>query len=309
MPRLSEVGEAGALKLIENLTKRYYGGALPYWDDAAAVKVGDRWLIISIDGTHSEYSLWPWMSLEDLGYRVIIGAATDVIAKGGQPFAVAVSLGAPASATTEDLKELMKGVTMALEALGAELLSGDTNRSPRGWWLDAASLGWAEKLIPADFHPGKLCATSCLGYSALNEAVAEGCEIPEDLLVKAVKPEPPLNFLKVVEGAVAATDISDGITSLLKQLVRRGLSARLYEGVICEEVLTALEGCGKDAAWALNHLGEEYVIVYQGGKCVKETGEVSESGMARVIIGEKEVVYGWDNFLGRSRARFRTSGT
>lgn len=309
MPKLSDVGEVGALKLIEGLTRRYYGGGLPYWEDAAAVRVGRRWLVISVDGTHSEYSLWPWMSLEDLGYRVVIGAAADVIAKGGKPFAAAVSLGAPASATTEDLEELVRGVTMALDTLGAELLGGDTNRSPRGWWLDVTALGWADRLVPADFGPGRLCATSCLGYSALNEAVAEGCEIPEDLLVKAVKPEPPLDFLKVVEGAVAATDISDGVTSLLKQLVRRGLSARLHEGAICGEVLTALEGCGRDAAWVMNHLGEEYVIVYQGGVCVKEIGEVSESGTARVIIGEKEVVYGWDNFLGRSRARFRASGT
>ncbi len=302
LPRLAEIGEAGALKIIEKITRKYYGG------DAAAVKVGERWLVISIDGTHSEYSLWPWMSLEDLGYRVVVGAATDVIAKGARPFGVAVSIGAPASATIEELGDLMRGVTMGLDVLRAKLLGGDMNRSPRGWWVDAVALGWADRLVPAEFAPGKLCATSCIGYSALNEAVAEGCEVPEDLLVKAVKPDPPLGFLKVSKAAIAATDISDGITSLLKQLVKGDLLARLYESAVCEEVLSVLEECGKDVAWVLNHLGEEYVIVYQGKKCIKEIGEVSESGMARVAIGEKEVAYGWDNFLGRSRILFRTSG-
>ncbi len=301
MPKLSEVGEAGALKLIEALTRAHYGGDLPYWEDAAAVKVGDKWLIISIDGTHSEYSLWPWMSLEDLGYRVVTGSVTDVIAKGGEPFGVAVSLGAPASAAMEDLEELMRGIIMALDTLGAQLLGGDTNRSPRGWWVDVVAMGWARRLVPADFVPGKLCATSCLGYSALNEAVAEGCEIPEDLLVRAVKPEPPTGFMRVAREAMAATDISDGVSSLLKHLVRRSLSARLYEGAVCEDVLNALEGCGKDATWVLNHLGEEYVIVYQGGECVCEVGELTESSAPSVSLGSKPVVLGWDNFLGRSR--------
>ena len=300
MPRLKEVGEAGALKLIEVITRHRYGGDLPYWDDAAAVKVGDRWLVVSIDGTHSEYSLWPWMSLEDLGYRVVIGAATDVIAKGGEPFGAAVSLGAPASAATEDLEELMRGVVMGLDALDAELLGGDTNRSPRGWWVDAVAMGWARRLVPADFAPGKLCATSCLGYSALNEAVAEGCEVPEDLLVRAVKPEPPTGFLRVAGEAVAATDISDGASSLYKHLVRRGLSARLHEGAVCEDVINALEGCGRDAAWVLNHLGEEYVILYQGGECLCDVGEIIESGEPGVRLGDKPVELGWDNFLGRS---------
>lgn len=301
LPRLSEVGEVGALKLIEALTRAYYGGDLPYWEDAAALKVGDKWLIISIDGTHSEYSLWPWMSIEDLGYRVVIGSATDVIAKGGMPFGVAVSLGAPASSEIGDLKELMRGVIMALDTIGAQLLGGDTNRSPRGWWVDAVAMGWARRPVPANFVPGKLCATSCLGYSALNEAVAEGCEVPEDLLVRAVKPEPPTDFTRISEKAVAATDISDGVSSLLKHLVRRGLSARLYEGVVCEDVLNVLEGCGKDAAWVLNHLGEEYVIVYQGGDCLCEIGELIESDTPGVSLGDKPVELGWDNFLGRSR--------
>jgi len=301
MPRLSEVGEAGALRIIESVVKPYYGGALPYWDDAAAIRVGGRWLIISIDGTHSEYSLWPWMSLEDLGYRVVIGAATDVIAKGGKPFGVAVSIGAPASATTDELEDLMKGVTMALEALGAELLGGDTNRSPRGWWVDAAALGWGEKLVPADFRPGDLCATSCLGYSALNEAMAQGCEVPEDLLVKAIKPEPPLNFTETAKEATAATDISDGATSLLKQLRRAGLKAELTKEAICEEVATALKQCGKDEAWALNHLGEEYVITYQAPTCTNLIGTLTKTNKPSIKLHNKPITKGWDNFLGRTQ--------
>lgn len=303
MPKLGEVGEVGALKLIESLIGSRYGGPLPYWDDAAAVRAGGGWLVVSIDGTHSEYSLWPWMSLEDLGYRVVVGAAADVIAKGGRPFAAAASLGAPASATTEDLGELIRGITMALDALGAASLGGDTNRSPRGWWLDAVVLGWAGRLVPAGFRPGRLCATSCLGYSALNEAVAEGCEVPEDLLIKAVKPEPPLNYLRLAEGSTAATDVSDGLASLHKHLARAGLSARIFEGAVCEDVLAALEGCGKGVEWILNHLGEEYVILYQGSDCVCEVGELEESGTPRITINGAELVLGWDNFLGRSRLR------
>src|SRR5882724_1344488 len=98
-------------------------------DDAAVLAPGRAPLVWTIDaaveGVHFRRS---WMSLEDVGWRSLMAAASDLAAMGASPRGVLSSLVLPEAFGDGDLESLARGQADAARALGTAVIGGNLSR-------------------------------------------------------------------------------------------------------------------------------------------------------------------------------------
>ncbi len=306
---MSRFTEDDAIKaLLKELVNAYKRIPFGFMDDAAAITLGNKWILIKVDGTSIQGSRYPWMSLGDLAYRVIAGAVTDVIAKGGYPVAVATSLGIPPDMDLKDLKEMGRGIRDFLEEHKIPYAGGDINSSDKSGWIDAVVIGLADNVISnRPFEAGdKVCVTGCLGLSSIPAIIhytGRGKEYLPKVARKISRPKIPAEFLRIACSAKASTDVSDGLESLRKVLRLNGVGLKLYKQVpICPEVREFMEMFGVSLKEILAFMGEEYVIVFvPKDECPAQChviGEVIEEPAGEVVLEGRALEGGWDNFRG-----------
>ncbi len=315
LKELRITGEDKAIKAIQEVIGDLCtGGLLGINDDASAINVMDT-LLIKIDGTSESASRYPWMGLDDLSYRVLASASTDIIAKGGRPEYALISLGIPPSRTLKDLISLAKGVKEFLSKYGMKLLGGDLNASTNdiGIWIDAVVLGRVRgRLISIKgVEDGDLlCLTGCIGRSAIpaiiNYVLRDSSRLSNELMESIRRPEIPLNFLKFTNLVKAATDISDGLRSISRLLKLNNVTLTIYEDLpLCEDVVEFIEKHSISKDLILRFLGEEYVIAYtrRDGRCPKGLAlGMLAKGRPEIVFRGERVRWGWDNFRGYSQS-------
>jgi thiamine-monophosphate kinase len=123
---------SGEKERLERLRSLFGGTPLPsgvrvgIGDDAAVLAPVDRSIVWTIDaaveGVHFRRD---WMSLEQVGWRSIMAAASDVAAMGAAPLGVLSALILPTSFGDEDLGALARGQADAARALGTAVLGGN----------------------------------------------------------------------------------------------------------------------------------------------------------------------------------------
>lgn len=100
-------------------------------DDAALLELGEGRLVVTVDeqveDTHFRLG---WLSMEDLGWRATMSAASDVAAMGGRAGMIFASLVVPRSLDDDDLLALARGQRRAADALGARIAGGNLARGP-----------------------------------------------------------------------------------------------------------------------------------------------------------------------------------
>jgi thiamine-monophosphate kinase len=192
-------------------------------DDAAVLAVPDGHVLHTstdtlIEGRHFLPETLP----EDVGFRAVATAASDLAAMGAEPLGMTLAL------TLPDRNELWlngfsQGLAAAVLRFDLPLVGGDTTRgersitvtvlgtTPRGEWLSRAGA-----------RPGdRVCVSGTVGDAAMALAVLQG-EIPpdglpspsatENLLKRFSHPEPRLGLGIQLRGrASAAIDLSDGL--------------------------------------------------------------------------------------------------
>lgn len=305
---ISKFSERELIEVITDLLSEYYT-RIPfgYLDDAGALRISGKWFLLKIDGTSFKTSRYPWMGFDDLAYRVALGAAVDVIAKGGTPIALTASVGLQKDMTLEDVKEVARGLRDSCQALGTLFLGGDLNTSEDGW-LDVAVLGISEKPISnKGLKPGyKVYSTKCLGISSIPALTHYEKVLDDRVLEKFLKtlrrPDPPLKFLKNLSEVRASTDISDGLESLRSILRMNNVAMKLREESVCKEILNVSEQYSINLEKILRYMGEEYSIVaftdLEMPKDYVLIGEVVEGPPGHVYLEERELHGGWDNLRG-----------
>ncbi|GAB6148459.1 hypothetical protein JCM10135_10010 [Stetteria hydrogenophila] len=274
---------------------------------------------MSIDGYSSVESRPWWVSWRDWGWRAVAAALSDVVAAGGEPFAVVVSLGVRRPG---DALEVMEGVREAAVAHGVAVAGGDLNRAFGEEWIDVAVVGrplrWVRR---AGAEPGDaVVQVGELGYGGLAQAVTDGRlrvdDVPRSLLERAARPRVPRGFELVARecGVKAAIDNSDGWAYSLAQLAAAsGVSVRLDRVVVDEEVGRVVEehGLGPVDRFGLNSW-EDYniaaAVARSEAECVLEhcerlglkcwlVGEIVEARGALVAYkGEAVEIKGWSSF-------------
>jgi thiamine-monophosphate kinase len=166
---------------------------------------------------------------EAVGDLAVFHAVSDVIASGGVPKLLSLSLLLPSDVTIDYAKGIMKGIDDAANELGITIVSGDTKRNS-SVALVITVIGVVpidNRLLRSGARAGDLVVvTGSIGTMfAASVALQSDAEIPETLkplfVNSIVSQRPPVAFgLAVADAKIASacTDISDGIVGALKDI-------------------------------------------------------------------------------------------
>jgi len=188
-------------------------------DDCALLHLesGEQ-LATSIDtllpGVHFPEDAFP----EDIGFRAVAVAVSDLAAMGARPLGMTLALTLP-EADDFWLNTFSQGLAEAVSAFGIPLVGGDTTRGPLTISVQVmGALPEGKALLRDGAQPGdRVCVTGFLGDAAgalafLNDQWQPPAEHAEYLLSRFYRPTPRLELGRSLLGkATAAIDISDGL--------------------------------------------------------------------------------------------------
>jgi thiamine-monophosphate kinase len=210
---------------------------------------GPQGLLINIDGYAASMSRLPFMSWSDWGYKSTVASASDIIASGGRPIAIAYSVGAT---SVDVLEEVAKGVGEASRDVRAKVYKADSNRSTADAWIDVAVVGTTSRPVTrSGATPGDVVVqVGYLGYGSLAYKIMKSevslRDVEEDIIRKMARPRPHVDAAEAISRyAHASSDNSDGWLVTLNNIARSsGVLISLEEVVVdpqLEGLLTAEE--------------------------------------------------------------------
>lgn len=262
--------------------------------DDAAVLGG---LVLSTDLTVEDVHFErPWLDLDDLGYRAVSVALSDLGAMGARPVAVLWSLALPDEGV-EAVRVLGAGVREATAAAGAVLAGGDLSRSPGPLMMDVVAVGRADDpVLRSTASPGEdVWVTGVLGGAAgAVSAWREGQTPGPGLMRRFRRPDPPLGLLgelRALGWASAGIDVSDGLLADAAHVATAsGVCLSIDEGRV--PVDPGLEALPADRRLELALSGgEDYEILFTAPATVRERleawgarGLAGRSGAGRPVL-------------------------
>jgi thiamine-monophosphate kinase len=209
--------EDDVLERIASILARDHirGGEVHIGDDAAVLlpTVGET--LISTDvcvaGVHLDTTLFP---IEDLGYKAVVTAFSDIAAMGGRALACVVGVIAPSGG---DLDALHHGMAEASQFVNAPIVGGDVTRG-RDFAVAVTVLGECAgrgAVLRSGARPGDtLMVTGPLGRAAAGlRRRREGTPLNDELVTAHRRPWPCLaeGVAARDAGAHAMMDLSDGL--------------------------------------------------------------------------------------------------
>lgn len=275
--RLSDVGERGFIsRSMGILADVWISGGLAPGDDASSYYLAGLWLLLKIDGFSAHSSKYPWNRWGDLGWKAATSCASDIVAKGGTPYAYLISLGAPASFPLEDMLELVNGFKEALKLYGGVFAGGDTNSSKEDIWVDVACIGSTNTdPIPRGGQPrDRILITGRFGYSGLARIYYERflkgeiniMDIPEEVIRATSRPVARVGaehvlrrYRRCIRGAV---DVSDSLAESLYLISEfSGYEIELHEIPVDPRAMEIARDIRADPIDIVFNGGEEYELV------------------------------------------------
>lgn len=191
-------------------------------DDAAVLAPFVGQALISTDvavlGVHLDESLFP---LEDLGFKAVAAAVSDLAAMGARPKGAVIAVSSPPGT---DLEELHRGIADAAVITSCPIVGGDLTR---GHDVSVAVTVFGEcpgkgAVLRSGARPGeKILVTGPLGRSAAGlRRRRAGAPLTDELVVAHRRPWPRLaeGVAARNAGASAMMDLSDGLGLDLNRL-------------------------------------------------------------------------------------------
>jgi thiamine-monophosphate kinase len=210
-----ELGPGREFDAIRALVAQWGPLAVGVGGDCAVLDVPGRLVVstdTSVEGVHFRRD---WLTAAEVGYRATTAALSDLAAAAASPLGVLVAMTVPRD-WQRDLSALAVGIGDAVRRAGTVIVGGDTTRGPV-LSLTVTVLGSAERpLTRAGARPGDhvYVTGEFGGPAAAVRALAAGQQPSAPVLSHFVRPVARLAEAKwlVEHGAVAAIDISDGLT-------------------------------------------------------------------------------------------------
>mgnify|MGYP000439197548 FL=1 len=204
------------------LRKALDGVGLDALDDGASLRVGDREVVVSIDGHTVDPIFFPG---GDLGRLAISGAVNDVAVMGARPVAILDAIIVEEGYSMEKLRRLVRSMNETAQEARVAIISGDFKVMPRGHLdrvvITTCSIGLLEagrRILDSGARPGdKVIITGPIGdHGIALMSAREGLEFETELR-SDVAP-----IWCVVEAALKAGEVR-----AMKDPTRGGLSAAL----------------------------------------------------------------------------------
>ncbi len=328
-----KLGDLGELKILERLRERFPPRSgdvvLGIGDDAAAVKVAGRLMLLSTDtmteGVHFDPLLFtPYQ----IGFKLISSNVSDLFAMGGKPLWCLLNLTLPPDTETDFIDDFLEGLSAGLDRYGLDLVGGDITGSSASITTTLTVSGLAgERLVtrsgasPGDrlYLSGPLGEAAC-GFEILRRigrpvrlergetlGLSLAWNTVETLLRRFLLPE--AHELSDHLGQITAMiDISDGLFLDLTRLCRESsVGALLYEERIpvTEALREGAAFLGIDPYSLITSGGEDYRQLFTSRAPLSrftEIGEIREEGLSimRNSGSEEEIISaGFQHFASR----------
>jgi thiamine-monophosphate kinase len=243
-------------------------------DDAAALIVPpNSELIVSTDSsvldTHFTDDLFP----EDVGYKAVASAVSDLAAMGAEPVGMTLALTVP---SVDDLwlHGLSQGLARACHEYRLPLVGGDTTRGPLS--LTLTVMGFCprnEKLLRSGARVGdKICVSGCLGDAAFGLAIMQGkyrgltldFDDQEYLVGRFTHPTARLDLgCQLRQCATSCIDLSDGLLQDAAHVANAsGVRFSIHSSAVpLSTALVSAVGGAQALEYALSG-GEDYELLF-----------------------------------------------
>lgn len=236
-------------------------------DDAAVIEPGRGALVWTVDASvEGVHFLRDYLSFEDVGYRSMMAAASDLAAMGARPLGALSALVLPRDFSDADLEALARGQDEAARSLGMAVIGGNL---ARGTELSVTTTVLGEATRPLLRNGADASDVIALagpvglaraGLSALQRGV--GAEAVSEAIRAWRRPIARLEAgLRAAPVAHAAIDLSDGLSLDAKRLAdASGVGIVLDASALLAHAGAAL----LDAARALGEAPLDLIL--QGGE-------------------------------------------
>jgi hydrogenase expression/formation protein HypE len=201
------------------------GIGLAAMDDGAALRIGDRWLVITTDSHVVHPVFFPG---GDIGRLAIAGTVNDLAMMGAtEVLALTCAVILEEGFARSDLERIQESIRRTCREAGAVIVTGDTKVMGRGEIdgivLNTTGIGLTERVVPdSGLRPGdRILVTGTMGdHGFAIMALRKGLELDADLRSDVA----PLNDL-----VACALGAGEGAVTAMKDPTRGGLSSALHE--------------------------------------------------------------------------------
>ncbi|MCX6552535.1 MAG: hydrogenase expression/formation protein HypE [Acidobacteria bacterium] len=244
------------------------GIGLSAMDDGAAIRVGDRWLVITTDSHVVHPIFFPG---GDIGRLAVSGTVNDLAMMGAtEVTALTCAIVVEEGFARTDLERIYASIRQACEEAHAPIVTGDTKVMGRGELdgiiLNTAGVALCDRVVTdAGLRPGDVViVTGSVGdHGMAVMAARHGLALEGDLRSDVA----PINGL-----VRAALDAAGGGIVAMKDPTRGGLSSALHEmaakgrvGILLNELMVPVREAVRGAT---DLLGIDPLVVANEGKAV-----------------------------------------
>ncbi len=192
-------------------------------DDAAVVSVGDKLLAVSVDTMTEGIHFYPGIDPEDLGYRSVAAAISDMAAMSATPKYVTLSLSIQ-SIDNKWMEKFIKGVKACIVQCDCYLVGGDTVKGALSIGVQVIGICESQPIYRSGAKENDLVAvTGFLGGAKTALPFLGRCdELSPDIkyvLQRYHRPSPRIDLAKKLNKYMnSAIDISDGLVSDIEHI-------------------------------------------------------------------------------------------
>ncbi|QLH75168.1 MAG: thiamine-phosphate kinase [Methanomassiliicoccales archaeon] len=291
MSRLSDLGEKAVVgEVISRLASQ---GVMGVGDDAACIRLGSRYLVVSTDLISKRTHIPDRMTFRQIGWMATAVNLSDLAAMGATPIGVVMAMGLPRELDNTSMMEIVDGIMECCGWASASYLGGDTKETPE-ITIAGTSFGIVRSdglLRRSGARPGDLLAvTGTVGLAGAGFLEMDLDEFDEKARSAALEPRPRIKEGTIMSSSGAVTscmDTSDGLAMSVHELA--GASRVGFE-VFMKDI-----PIDPSAARVCRRMGvpTEEVALFSGGDYqLLFTVDPSELGKLRSMLGDGFKVIG-----------------